>query len=748
MIVAKTSTSVRTLACVLMAAFLFLGLSTPSWAKTNPSWISLAPVAEKAPQVNLLQSDFDQIELEVQIPGLYSEALATQAGDFSLLSLINEGASTVIGEPNLPVITRMLQIPFGAEVSVNLESFQVVEKSLEQLGIPDRITPVQPPVPKTQGAWEEAEFLINQEVYQRDAFLPEERVKLGEIGVIRGHRYATVLIYPVSYNPQQGKLRIYSEVRIRVTLSGADMAETKSQLYRYASPAFEELSEELFMNYALYAPIAKGAPPLPIGYLIITHQNFYANLSPLVEWKTRKGFHVTVAQVPAIGSTKEQIKAYIEDAYDNWDIPPTYVLFVGDAEYIPAWSGDYSSGAATDLYYVRMDPPPDYFADMFRGRLPAKNSTNADDMLEKTLYYENPTAADLEWMGKACFVASDDAGLTAERTHRYVIQNYLAPNGMDSDTIWDRLGGSTQDIADCVNDGASLLVYSGHGSNYGWGCVPFNQTNVQNLTNQDEYPFVCSHACLTGEFTVSECFGETWVKVADKGGIAFWGASNLSYWGEDDILEKRMFQAAFEETCCALGNMTDRALYLLYLHYSGGGMSKYYLDVYNLLGDPSLDLWTYPAESLDVTLPSSVNPGPNTVEITVEDFAAQPVFGALVCLYKGTEVFETGYTDMTGQVTLYPNPLTPGQVEVTITAHNYLPFESWMEIEAAIGDVTKDGQIDLGDVVFLMNYLYKGGSAPDPLSLADVNCDGEVEMGDVVYLINYLYKGGPSPCSP
>jgi len=63
------------------------------------------------------------------------------------------------------------------------------------------------------------------------------------------------------------------------------------------------------------------------------------------------------------------------------------------------------------------------------------------------------------------------------------------------------------------------------------------------------------------------------------------------------------------------------------------------------------------------------------------------------------------------------------------------------------GDVTGDGIIDLGDVLFIISYLYKGGTAPDPLCLADVNCDGTVDLGDVLHLISYLYKGGAPPCN-
>ena len=61
------------------------------------------------------------------------------------------------------------------------------------------------------------------------------------------------------------------------------------------------------------------------------------------------------------------------------------------------------------------------------------------------------------------------------------------------------------------------------------------------------------------------------------------------------------------------------------------------------------------------------------------------------------------------------------------------------------GDCNNDGTIDVGDIVYLVNYLYKNGSAPDPLQLGNCNCDATVDLGDVVYLINYLFKQGSPP---
>lgn len=61
------------------------------------------------------------------------------------------------------------------------------------------------------------------------------------------------------------------------------------------------------------------------------------------------------------------------------------------------------------------------------------------------------------------------------------------------------------------------------------------------------------------------------------------------------------------------------------------------------------------------------------------------------------------------------------------------------------GDVNKDGVADIGDVVYLINYLYKNGCVPDLLESGDANCDTVVDVGDVVFLINYLFKGEPLP---
>ena len=68
------------------------------------------------------------------------------------------------------------------------------------------------------------------------------------------------------------------------------------------------------------------------------------------------------------------------------------------------------------------------------------------------------------------------------------------------------------------------------------------------------------------------------------------------------------------------------------------------------------------------------------------------------------------------------------------------------------GDVAipEDGTILVNDIVFLVDYLFKSGSAPNCLDEGDcaVPLDGNILVDDLVYLVDYLFKGGsqPPPC--
>ena len=635
-------------------------------------WLTVSgPRAESSPAISVTSADQRLVDLEVEIPGLYRGMVSTPDGEFSRLALPGEGFTTDIGRPQMPVITRWVEIPAGAGAELEIVQVRSETMALSDLNIQKPIVPTQPPVPKVPGARERMTFQMDRGFYGRDQYRPESIARLGPIDESRGFRRVQIQIFPVRYNPAQGSVSVCSGLSLRIHLRGSDLEETVRRERRWRHPVFDRTLKRTLLNRGRYAE--KDVPALPIGYLIITDDDYYSELLPLAGWKEKKGFEVTVTPTSQISpSTASGIKAYIQDAYDNWPVPPLYVLLVGDVADIPAFTGS-SSSTETDLPYGDMSGT--YFPEIRVGRFSVSSTTEAAAIVDKTLDYERTDLATLSWFDDAVFMASSDVSCFAEGTHNYVIDNYLEPNGFTCYKIYQCSGGGTSDITSNLNAGRSIANYSGHGSTTSWAGPAFSISNINALTNTDMYPFVISNACITSDLSVSECFGEHWVNVTGKGGIAHWGSSNNTYWDEDDILEKRMYQAIFDDELYTLGGFTDQAKYYHYQYWSGGGMSRYYYECYILLGDPSLELPTAIPAALTVSHPSTVPVGVTTKVIVTVTRGGSDLEDALVCLLQEGGFQQAAYSDASGQAVLYISPATTDTVLVTVTAHNGRPYQ-------------------------------------------------------------------------
>lgn len=69
------------------------------------------------------------------------------------------------------------------------------------------------------------------------------------------------------------------------------------------------------------------------------------------------------------------------------------------------------------------------------------------------------------------------------------------------------------------------------------------------------------------------------------------------------------------------------------------------------------------------------------------------------------------------------------------------------EMAISCGDANGDGSVNIGDAVFLINWIFKHGPAPNPPCKADAGGDGQLDIGDAVFLVNYVFRGGPAPGS-
>ena len=776
----KENGSFRRKTLLFVLVFLFLGagfvltlgyyIGSKESAAASPvltseaRWIPfIAGSGPQKPEATVIESNPSQIVVNIKVFGMWSEEIEHEGKTFTRITIPECGFIRETGKASIPVIREMLQIPVGVQPSIEVVNVKEKDFSLEDLGIDRWLDPAQPSVsisaPKPS-------FVIDKSFYDTDDFYPDESARIIDIGTIRGYSFVHVQFTPLRYNPQKEEIRVCSEIQLAIRLTGSDMLTTQQRLNRYASPPYEALHKALFLNYRSNEELS-GSPlstqkdfgsfltQLPIGYLIITPASFSNALAPLVDWKTRKGFHVTVAKTSEIGYTKEQIKAYIQNAYDTWEIPPTYLLLVGDVDSIPTYASDsiFVPRTAVDLYYVTMDTN-DYLPDILRGRLPAKNTTELSDMVNKILSYEKVQFSDRAWMNKfSLFIGPRDKpdfrmkGIPLRDT--LVSLQCIAEN-MSCDTIKTNNDGTDCDkesiISGKLNAGRSLITFTDHGEELQWNCPHYGQDNVRNLSNLNKYPFILSLCCYTGSFDVDECFGETWIKVDSIGAIAFWGGSTETSFEHNDVMENGIYKAFCDDSIYTVSGSADRGLYYLYQKYGGDDpevLRQY--EAYNILGDPSIDLWMKVCDSLVVTYDNFLKVASDTLRVTVYSNGS-PVPGALVCLYKQNDAFETGYTDANGIVDLFINPTMAGVMYVTVTAHNCKPFEGTSSVYKC-GDVNGDYQVNTVDVTYLISFLFRGGPPPQPLCLGDVNCDHVVNISDVVYLSNYLYWGGPPPCT-
>lgn len=609
------------------------------------------------------------VVLDLQTPAPRFVDVTLAGGNYT--EVVVPGAENLAeaGLPALPAYRTWIIVPFDADVEVTLSDVRTASMALPGTA---PVAPGIPSVPKDMPR-DSYDLVFDTGVYIDGEAYPDGWVRVIDAGMMRGRRLALVEVTPVRWDPSGRTVEILESAQISLEFVGADLARTFSEAERMAASGFEPLLAAMAPNYSTFNTFDGTDSPMG-GYLIISHPDFFETaMTDFVTWKSMCGYDVTLVSTATTGGTAAAIQAYILDAIENWDTPPQYVLLVGDTGFIPGSTATTYSGV-TDLYYVCLDDGG-WVPDAFIGRFSVQTTGQAILMADRVIDYEQWNyAGSGAWMQSTGWIASSDNSAISEGTHNYCINTYATPLGYTADKLYPATyGSSAADVVTAVNQGESMLTFSGHGSQTSWGDMSFGVSSFNQLTNEGMFPGVISHACLTGDYGTATAWCETWTRIPGRGGLWFWGSVPSSYWDEDDIQQRGEYDNFLGEGIYWPMGFLNGGKLALYAHYSGGGMTKYYFEGYNLMGDPSVEMWTWqPAGGVPMTMsvshPASISgTGPVTVTVTgaTDD--------ALVCLYKAGEVLERDWTTG-GSVTLYVSPSTTGSMSVTVRRHNYEPY--------------------------------------------------------------------------
>jgi hypothetical protein len=669
-----------------------------------------------------------------------------------------------LGRPMLPSKQIRIALPSGMTV----KGVRVVNSEMEEIPGEFHIFPSQPPR-RIVDFDEDIELVEpDPEVYSSQPY-PPNTVELVYQTDLAGQSMAVILLYPLQYVPAEKKLTLCTSLTLVIEgeagyVCGDYLSPNVSEKNRRA---YQQMLEDMVANpqeVQLQTTIkGTGSADLPDGafdHVIITSSSFSSYFQPLVDWHTQKGVRDTVITTAWIylnysGADTQKIRSFIVDANSNWGT--SYFLLGGENETVPfAYRTYYQQNTPSDQYYSDFDD--DWTHEVFVGRVSAGSSSEVTTFVNKVLKYEkDPPITD--YPQKALLIGMDLDDYTHAEYLKETIDGYL-PVGFNVTKVYDsHLSNHRSAVINALNAGQNLVNHADHANetSMGTGWVnhywDINRTDVDNLTNDDKMSIVVSLSCESNKMDYNDCISEYFViRNPNQAGVGFTGNTRHGWGYMGNLyslsckLDLEWWAGLFNRNKHELGQILVDSKHNFSTSNPDMNLKRHCEWTFNLLGEPEMPVWTDQPGSFSVTHPSTIPPGTSSFPVHVDDAAKAPVNQAYVCLWKEGEVYLTGYTNSLGDITFDPAPSSQGNIYVTVTKHNFLPYEQTVEISGYIlGDSNTDGIIDPADVVYLINYLFKEGPVPDPLEAGDANCDGSVGPADVVYLINYLFKDGPPP---
>ena len=680
----------RTTALLILKTQLFLLAFSFSVIALANQKVQLIPGSEN--RLDVTSSDYHKLQIVNIFSTLDFRTQQTEHGLFTQLFAGGYSKSNSVGDPELPVLSRLIEVPAGATPEVSVISYTVREYNLSDLGINDRIFPAQPPLAKSMPL--KIDFKYNASTYQQDKFIGDELARVEVHGYLRSVQLANLVISPVQYNPVSRKIRIYDNLVVDIRFTGADASKTREMHARYDSPYFRSIYSRI-INRQAFEFDRDTMMKMPVKYVIVSPPMFQAALQPFVQWKTKKGFTVVEAYTnnPAVGTTFNSIKAYLEDLYVSAtpaSPAPSFVLFVGDVAQIPAYN---CGGHVSDLYYCEYNG--DYLPEVYYGRFSATNVDQLQPQIDKTLEYEQYLMPDPTYLNECVMIAGADASYASvwgngqinygttyyfNPAHNLTSHTYLQPEPPG--------GNYSQNIQNDISNGVCYANYTAHGGVSGWSDPSFEISDIASMTNAHKYSLMVGNCCLTSTYNENS-FAEELLRAANKGSLGYIGASNSTYWDEDfywgvgvgPIVVNPTYEdhglGAYDRTFHDHGepyeewySSMDQMVFAgnLAVQESNTSMKQYYWEVYCLMGDPSLMIYySVPPEMLvsyDPLLPL----GAPVFNVQTEPYA-------YVAISRNNVLHGAVEADSNGFASIAVTPFTePGYADVVITKQNRQPY--------------------------------------------------------------------------
>ena len=686
-------------------------------------------------------SDSHGLTIELDVPDFQLTAESLNGNQYSRLKIPGWGVTGEFGRPELPVISRMIALPYEAKIEY---SFEIIES--ETISGLD-IAPLQH-YKSDNPAVAAADFILDDQTYTSDKLYPESRITVSDPVIMRDLRMARVTVNPFRYNAARRELEVVKRMRVNISfVDDANPVNPKINRRGKVSSSFLPLYRSIAENYddlELDEVVVRG------GYLFIT-PNTTVNpaLAELVDWKKEKGFPVTVVTTQEIGTSVTAIRNYISNAYYTWENPPDFVVLIGDmngsltipTDYYYCGPGDNS---VTDHVYAKIEGV-DYFPDVMLGRLSVANNTDLSTVVTKIILYETMALPWSDWIMRAEMIA-DYANISCQLTKEFAKEICL-DNGFT--TVYEDYFSWTApsaSITNHINNGVGIVNFRGY---LGWG--GWNQWEITTLQNGGKLPVVNGNTCETGSFELGECISEAWLRAGTSGNpIGGMGCVGPSSWNThtkwNNCLDAGFMFGFLNEDLEYWMESIIRGKLELWTNFPYNQGSGYpsnsvecYYHIYNLIGDPGLSVRMAIPYQLTAETPGDIPLGSNYFPVTVTDESGGPVEGAYVNLWKGDEVFVGGYTDENGYIILPIEPETAGYMKVCATLQNTIPVRDTVQIVAGelflgIADQTidddnippsfgnGDGVVNPGEVIALSLQVENFGAENIDAVTASITC--------------------------